>query len=457
MIPKLPKGFTHPMAIGEGVFSSVFRVRQDSLDRWVAVKILKEKNREKRVEQLKEARTQANMQIGCVPEVFDVFEWNKQVFIVMQHIKGVRLTALLNENPSEEQRFWLAEGILQATATLHSHGYAHRDLKPDNILVSPKHGIFMVDFGLSKDIMESFETAVGIVKGTPAYMAPELWLGKGNVDYFRADVYAVGRILKSVLHDCPAVAVTEALLSEDPEARPADGSEALKLWNRQSGFNRTSPDWERLAGRSASDLLARSLFNAAKKLRHAGREEEAYWLLSECLEENPNFSEALELMGRFSPDSRKLRKRLAIKTGFVSALAIFLLLSFFLGRQKGKLESKVVLAGSNKVKQGKLFLSLPALRKTREEVLPLRMDSLHIHSLSARLVIQDPPAGGLLAVNEQILEPGKNPDGWKLPFGRHVVSWRDEQGNVRWKENVELLPFQTKVIRFPLQPEQKKG
>jgi len=56
MIPRIPKGFSHPMTIGEGSFSSVYRVRQKILDRWVAVKILHEKDRERRLELLNEAR-----------------------------------------------------------------------------------------------------------------------------------------------------------------------------------------------------------------------------------------------------------------------------------------------------------------------------------------------------------------------------------------------------------------
>ncbi len=108
MIPRLPKGFSHPMVIGAGSFSSVYRARQRALDRWVAIKILPEKNPVIRQTLLKEAQVQAQLNAPCIPAVYDAFEWDQQVCIVMQWIKGISLKTILDENPNSEQRHLIA-------------------------------------------------------------------------------------------------------------------------------------------------------------------------------------------------------------------------------------------------------------------------------------------------------------------------------------------------------------
>lgn len=138
MIPRLPRGFSHPMRIGEGAFASVYRVRQQTLDRWVAVKIVAERNRARRGQLLREARTQARIKSECIPQIYDAFEWNNNVCIVMQWIRGIPLSALIESPLSGQERFDLTGGFLQALASLHSLGFAHRDLKPANILISPR-------------------------------------------------------------------------------------------------------------------------------------------------------------------------------------------------------------------------------------------------------------------------------------------------------------------------------
>ena len=126
MIPKLPKGFSHPMRIGEGGFASVYRVRQQALDRWVAIKFIHEKNRDKRTELLKEAKVQARIRTDCIPQIYDAFEWHQNVCIVMQWIKGVSLATLLESSFSVEEKILLAQGFIAALANLHSLGFAHQ-------------------------------------------------------------------------------------------------------------------------------------------------------------------------------------------------------------------------------------------------------------------------------------------------------------------------------------------
>ena len=92
MLSRLPRGFTHPMRIGTGAFASVFRVHQSALDRKVAFKIIHEKNAVGRSELLKEAKTQAKLRAGCVPQVYDAFEWKNCVLKggLDDHRQGIR-------------------------------------------------------------------------------------------------------------------------------------------------------------------------------------------------------------------------------------------------------------------------------------------------------------------------------------------------------------------------------
>ena len=175
MLPKFPPGFSHPMHIGTGAFASVYRVRQTVLERWVALKFVFEKNPHRRRELLGEAQTQAKLHAECVPRIYDAFEWRQSVCIVMEWIRGVSLAEVLTSDLSLDDRIRMAGSLIRALAEIHARGFAHRDLKPENVLAAPDHGLYLVDFGFSRNIAEQHRSSVNVAKGTPAYMAPELW------------------------------------------------------------------------------------------------------------------------------------------------------------------------------------------------------------------------------------------------------------------------------------------
>jgi serine/threonine-protein kinase len=199
MIPRLPPGFTHPILTGEGAFSTVYRARQTSLDRWVALKIIAEKDRLRRNELLSEAKTQANIHLDCIPQIYDTFEWDKRIFIVMQWLKGISLREILDDFPSINCRHRIADSLVNSIVKLHEQGFAHRDLKPENVFISPDYGIFLVDFGFTKNIIDGKKSMSGTIKGTPAYMAPELWSSSETIDPLRSDLFSLGRFLKNCI------------------------------------------------------------------------------------------------------------------------------------------------------------------------------------------------------------------------------------------------------------------
>lgn len=449
MIPSLPKGFTHPMALGEGVFSSVIRARQVSLDRWVAIKILKEKSPARRAEQLKEARLQAAMQVSCVPEVIDAFEWRKQIFIIMQWVKGVRLSGLLEKPLTDEKKCWIAEAVIQAVANLHENGYVHCDLKPDNILLSPQDGAYLVDFGLSHHAKKGSQRVAESVKGTPAFMAPELWMGREKVDYFRADIFAVGKMLLGILGKDAVMGIVEDCLEEDPAARPPNGGVLLKRWYRQSNLEHSSPDWHGLAGNLASEQLARSLYKATENLLHVNRSEEAYWLLVECLEEDPNHAGALALMGEFPVIQKKSRR----KKHFIFILAfgsiMLAVAAFYFGFTRGKKDQSDSMALFEGHEKPPLLIKTARRSPGTGRNFTLRPATTLNGGLLTRLKMAELPEDGRLTVDDKILNKEELINGCDVSSGPRLLAWESVSGDVLWTQEIILLPFQTMTIQLP--------
>jgi predicted Ser/Thr protein kinase len=321
------------MAIGEGSFSSVYRARQQVLDRWVAIKVLHEKDPGLRRKLLEEARTQASLSMPGIPALYDAFARGPQVFLVMEWIKGVSLQALLARGvPRPADRAALATALVAALAELHRRGFAHRDLKPANVLVSVSQTVHLVDFGFAKKIGEGGMSMAGVVKGTPAYMAPEIWRGDAGADLMRADLYALGRVLSELDPGPPWKELAAPLLSLEASARPASAAVLWETW-------RVPPPAVFAAGfkesleRSASEALSRLLLKAAQQLLLARRREEAYWLLAECLQEDPEYAEALKLMEGFPQVAGgRFRNRKAWALGVAAGVAAALAMGYFAGR-----------------------------------------------------------------------------------------------------------------------------
>ncbi|HMD69129.1 MAG TPA: serine/threonine-protein kinase [Chitinivibrionales bacterium] len=455
MIPRLPTGYSHPMRVGEGAFASVYRVRQTALDRLVAIKVLHEKDPAKKRDIMKEATTQARIRADCIPQVYHVFEWRSQVCIVMEWIKGVSLSSLVAHFPSTEERLWLADHMIRSLAALHTLGFAHRDLKPENILVSPDKGVMFVDFGFTKNVSDGRQSVSGIVKGTPAYMAPELWTGGQGVDPLRCDVFAAGRILHDIVPGEPYAAFLAGCTRDDPSKRPASGSEMLALWQR-TAMHVGQPNWRRLSQALSSEQLSVKLAAAARLLLHGGREDEAYWLLVESIEENPKNTEAVGLMNSFPKYVQ--RKRIRRRIGYAavaSACACLLLFAFAVGRRSRDWtpdNSAVSLRMSlhhDRTKTLASMLRTGGLASAGAAVgnVPFRLDSAGCGRLCGTLYVPARPSHGKLLVNGTAVDRVTDyTSGIALPPGMHSLAWSDEHGRLLWREKVTMLPFESKSI-----------
>lgn len=451
MIPLMPKNFIRPMCIGNGAFATVYRVWQSSLDRWVAVKIIDEKDQLKRETILKEAKVQAKLQMDHILQIYDAFEWKKKVYIVMEWIEGVSLTSLLTQNIDDNARIALADSLIHILARLHELGYAHRDIKPDNIVISPARGVYLVDFAFAKHVNDKFLSKEEKIKGTPAYMAPELWRGEKNVDYFLADLYSVGMLFKELLTNERWDLLINKLTNVKPDQRQHSAKVLLEEWkrytNKQNHF-----DWSSLTTNLFRKLLAENLVIAAKELLSKKRCDEAYWLLVESLENNPDNPEILSLIGSVGQLPEKNRFPVVFTYILTFCVAVVLILmGFFYGRKsvetsdfhtciKQKDPKVTTLFGKKTLAQRNSMLDkLPFLAK--HEQLPLLSGKLYL--------VNYPDFGHLLITTRGTFSPNTITNGIILPGADYSISWRDSNNTVIWKEKIVLLPFQKKVINMP--------
>src|SRR5581483_3625326 len=185
---------------------TVYRAYQRTMDRVVAVKILRrELLKEPEVVRrfLREARAAAKLQHPNIVTVHLVGETDDGVpFLVMEHVDGVSLEMICEAQGAQPASRVVALGrqIASALAEAHAVGIIHRDLKPANILVTDRSRtpdqVKVLDFGIAKIVQgadQSLVTRDGVIFGTPHYIAPEQAAG-GDIDQ-RADLYSLGVIL----------------------------------------------------------------------------------------------------------------------------------------------------------------------------------------------------------------------------------------------------------------------
>src|SRR5207302_497862 len=141
------------------------------------------------------------------PGIVRIYDFDSDagsLFIVMELVEGHSLRYWLSESGrfKVDVSLDLIQQALSAVGAAHQHGVVHRDLKPDNILVTTQGKTKILDFGISRVVTEAHRlTATGSMVGTPAYMSPEQVRGD-EVDH-RADIYALGCILYELMHGDP--------------------------------------------------------------------------------------------------------------------------------------------------------------------------------------------------------------------------------------------------------------
>src|SRR5579883_2924838 len=203
--PAVP-GYEIEGELGRGGMGVVYKARQLSLNRTVAVKILLGGGHAGQHEQARfraEATTLAALQHPNIVQVYEVGEAAGAPFLALEYCPGGTLADRLGGAPvPPRDAARLAEALAGGVAAAHAAGVVHRDLKPANVLLAADGTPKVTDFGLAKQ-GDSGLTVTGAVIGTPSYMAPEQAAGGSKGVGPAADVWALGAILYECLTGRP--------------------------------------------------------------------------------------------------------------------------------------------------------------------------------------------------------------------------------------------------------------
>lgn len=229
-LPELPDDYELLGELGRGGMGIVYHAHQKSLDRDLAVKVLRPGELMfgtaiARFE--REARSLARLRHRHIVSVHEVGKASGFVYFTMDYIDGRTLAAhLQNGALTTAQSVRLMRQLAAAMAYAHGKGVVHRDLKPQNILIDANDDAFVVDFGLARDLEAGGVDATrsGQLLGTPAYMSPEQALGDRDKIGEPSDIYALGAILYECLTGSapfagmPLAQLMHAVIEQEPIA-----------------------------------------------------------------------------------------------------------------------------------------------------------------------------------------------------------------------------------------------
>ncbi|MEU9186083.1 serine/threonine-protein kinase [Streptomyces sp. NPDC048484] len=221
-------------SIGQGGMGRVWRAADETLDRQVAVKEMRidgvdqEDAGTRRERTLREARATARIDHPSVVRVYDVVDEGERLWIVMELVDGRSLERVVAEDgplsPRDAARIGLA--LVAALGQVHAGGVLHRDIKPGNVLVERRAGrVVLTDFGIAAIQDAEALTMVGMLVGSPDYMAPERISGRPQGP--PSDLWSLGATLcaalggRSPFSRATTLATLHAVLYEEPEIPPA--------------------------------------------------------------------------------------------------------------------------------------------------------------------------------------------------------------------------------------------
>lgn len=219
--------------IGRGGMGVVYRARQVSLDRIVALKMLLRGSLASDADLARfraEAEATARLNHPNIIPVYEIGEYEEQPYFSMKYIEGKTLAQRLSRGPlTAKESVAVLLPVVQAIAAAHENGVLHRDVKSSNIMIDAAGVPYITDFGLAKRVRsKSYDnddvslTQSGAIIGTPSYMSPEQAAGQRGAIGPAADVYSLGACLYAMLTGHPPfqaashVDVLLMVLEQDP-------------------------------------------------------------------------------------------------------------------------------------------------------------------------------------------------------------------------------------------------
>jgi len=200
--------------LGEGGKGIVFKARDTALNRIVAIKMLKNPvtTGEAYTRFITEAQSVAKLNHPNIVNIYDIGKEDGKQFFVLEFVEGHSLRDLIESSPERkcdtQTVLRISIDVCNALQYAHSQGILHRDVKPENIMITADGVAKLMDFGLAKMLGQPRQTQDGVIVGTVAYVAPEIALGKGADA--RSDLYSLGAVLYEAATGKPP------FLGEDP-------------------------------------------------------------------------------------------------------------------------------------------------------------------------------------------------------------------------------------------------
>ncbi|MFC1479293.1 protein kinase [Planctomycetota bacterium] len=206
--PETPPDYEIIQKIGEGGMGVIYTARQSSVDRIVALKMVKgsEEDKQKNLF-LSEAVATGSLDHPNIVPIHELGSNTQgQLFYSMKKVQGAAWNRMIRQK-SRQENLEILMRVCDAVAFAHSRGVIHRDLKPENIMLGDFGEVYVMDWGLAASVSAdgkaqplNANTASG---GTPAYMAPEMGLGSIDKIGKHSDVYLLGAILYEIITDTP--------------------------------------------------------------------------------------------------------------------------------------------------------------------------------------------------------------------------------------------------------------
>ncbi|MET8847822.1 serine/threonine-protein kinase [Amycolatopsis sp. NPDC004625] len=249
---------------GHGAMGTVWRAQDERLERVVAIKqLFGDSGAERtRARTVREARVAARLRHPHAVVVYDVVEHDAASYIAMEYLPSQTLTEVLEgEGPLvPEYVAELGGQLASALAAAHAEGVLHRDVSPNNVLVTTDGVAKITDFGVAHAPGEGTATGGGLVVGTPAYLAPEV--ADGADAGFPSDVYSLGATLYTALEGRPPfgtdhnqLALLKRVVRGDVRPPRTTGpvtDVVLRLLHREPAARPTMAEAARLLGRRAT-------------------------------------------------------------------------------------------------------------------------------------------------------------------------------------------------------------